>query len=98
MNNVALENRINRDMFRNSDITMDELCRRLTLLTEQLYQCLVQIQGNQLVNLNIQYHGDLEAPDLTDGQNETVKSTTVYSFNLTGETVTLRFDKGRIQK
>lgn len=96
MNNVALENRINRDMFRNSNMDMTELCRRLTLLTEQLYQCLVQIQGNQLVNLNIQYHGDLQTPDLTDAQNADLKSTTLYSFNLTGQTVTLRFDKGRI--
>lgn len=96
MKNVALQNLINRDLFKDSTMSKEEMCRRLTILVEQLYQCLQQISGEQLINVNVTYYEDQQKPDPTDPNNSTLKSQVGYMFNIAGEPVQVSFTRGRL--
>ena len=46
-------NQLDRDMFKNPDISKEELARRLTLLVETLYTIISQAKGDVITNTNI---------------------------------------------
>ena len=102
MRNPVARSHINLDAFRNLESIPEgqqllELGRRLTLLAEQVDKAIKQLQGDQLVNLNVTYYGDQEVSDPSDPDNGELSNQKRYSFNITGDTVMLQLSKGRVK-
>jgi len=98
--NAAMLIRLNRDMFK-TDLGSDvpELQRRLNEMMEELYDVLVQLAGNQLINTNVTLYADQSyvEPNVPEEVVEEGRTITVNGLDDTGASVSLKFVTGRLQ-
>jgi len=99
--NAAMLIRLNRDMFK-TDLGSDvpELQRRLNEMLEELYDILVELAGNQLINNNAVLYADqtIADPNIPEEVVETGRTVTVNGLDDTGLAVSLKFVVGRLQE
>ncbi len=100
MSNAALVERLDRDMFK-TDMSSNplELQRRLNIFMEEMYDIVMQLSGNLVVNQNITYYADTSADDPNESEEvvESGRTITVNGLDDTGKSVQLSFITGRLQ-
>ncbi len=81
-------NRIDRDLFKDPNISKEELCRRLTYLVETLYTIISQAEGSIIVSPNITTYNYVES-----GTGLTINR---IVFDLDGQTIEAKFENGKL--